>query len=185
MDNKVSSSAKMNPIEKTPITSTICIDKISRTRMIEIDQTPCAKNNNIMAQKCQWDDTKISCAIDIINNVHHVPCTSNNDICASKYDIHDPCASDYDIITLSKNNHQEHGIEPIPISNQQNVTTLNKPIKTDKLLITEASNMEELLDNVLKMEQLLASKSTTDTSQITFTTPGNETLLLVMISSMK
>ena len=118
MDNKVSSFAKMNPIEKTPISSTICIDKISGTQMIEIDQTPCAKNKIIMAQKCQSDDTKNACAIDTINNVHHVPCTSNNDICVSKYDIHDPCASNYDIITLSKNNHQEHRIEPIPISNQ-------------------------------------------------------------------
>ena len=128
--------------------------------MIKIDQTPCVKNNNIMAQKCQSDDTKNACTIDITNNVHHVPCTSNNDVCASKYDIHDPCASNYDIITLSKNTHQEPGIELIPMSNQQNVTALNQPARTHKLLITETSNMEELLDNAMKMEQLLDSTST-------------------------
>ena len=80
-------------------------------------------------------NTKNAHAIDKVNNCHHVPCAIN-----------------YDIITLSKSNHQEHGIEPIPISNQQNVTTLNKSTRTQELLITEASNMEELLDNATEME---------------------------------
>ena len=95
-----------------------------------------------MVQKCQSDGAKNLCVIDEINNSHHVPCMSNNDIntknaraidkinhvpCMNnnnKCDIHDSCAINYDIIILSKNNHPKHGIEPTPLSNQQNVTKL-------------------------------------------------------------
>ena len=86
-------------------------------------------------------------------------------------------------LSTSKNNHQNNGIEPIPLSNQQNVTTINKSARTHELLIKEASNMEELLNNAMDMGRLLGSTSTTDTSQTT--KPGNETLISVMISSMK
>ena len=179
MNSKVS-SALMNSIEKTPITSNIGLDQIPGIRMITnqtstttIDKISCSKNNNILIPKCQSDDTKITCASDNINNVHNVPCANN-----------------YDNITLSKYNHQESRIELIPIINQQNVTTstVNTPTKSTeahKLLTTKVSSIKELLDNTLKMEQLLASTSTTDTTHLTYTIPGNETLLLVMISSMK
>ena len=141
-------------------------------RIFRTDRTPGAKNNIIMVQKCQIDGTKNSCASDESNNGYHVPCMSNNDInttnarvidkinhvpCANnniKCDIHDTCAINYDIITLNKNNHQKHGIEPSPLSNQQNVTTLNKSARTQELLIKEASNMEKLMNNAIEMEQL-------------------------------
>ena len=145
----------------------------SQTSTTTIDTISCTKNNNILIPKCQSDDTNITCASDNINKAHNVPCANN-----------------YDNITLSKNNHQESGIEPIPISSQQNMTTstVNAPTKSTeayKLLTTEVSSITELLDNALKMEQLLANPSTTDTIHLTCTIPGNETLLLVMISSMK
>ena len=61
------SSAIMNYIEKTPITSNIGLHQIPGIQMITnqtsttiIDQIPCAKNNNILIQKCQSDDTKIT-----------------------------------------------------------------------------------------------------------------------------
>ena len=179
MNSKVS-SAMMNSIEKTPIASNIGLDQIPGIRMITsqtstttINKISCAKNNNILIPKCQSDDTKITCVSDNINNVHNVLCANN-----------------YDNITLSKNNHQESGIEPIPISSQQNVTTstVNAPTKSTeayKLLTTEVSSITELLDNTLKMEQLLANPSTTDTIHLTCTIPGNEALLSVMISSIK
>ena len=121
-----------------------------------------------------------------IDNINHVPCANNNikcnihDTCAINYDT---CAINYDIIILNKNNHQKHEVEPIPLSNQQNVTTLSKSARTQELLIKEASNIEELMKNTIEMEQLLHGTSTTDTSQTT--KPGNETLISVMISSMK
>ena len=99
-----------------------------------------------------------------IDNINHVPCVNNNikcnilDIpCANnniKCNIHDTCAINYDIITLSKNNHQKHEVEPVPLSHQQNVTTLSKSARTQELLIKEASNMEKLMNNAIEMEQL-------------------------------
>ena len=101
-----------------------------------------------------------------------------------------PYVNQYGNITLSNNNHQKSGIELTPISNQQNVITpTHQPKRTsdimNNLLTTEVSSMEELLDNALKMEQLLANPSTTDLTHPTCTPPDNETLLSAMISSMK
>ena len=197
------SSAMMNSIEKTPISSNIGLDQIpgiwmmtSQSSITTIDRMSCAMNNNSFVPKYQSDDTKITCESDNTSNVHNLP-----------------CANTYDNIKLNKNNHQGSGIEPIIISNQENVTipTVNAPIKSTeankllttemsrmkelsnnalkiekyKLLNTELLSMKELLDNALEMEQLLANPSTTDTTHSTCTIPGNGTLLSVMISSMK
>ena len=114
-----------------------------------------------------------------IDKINHVPCANNTNKC----DIHDPCTINYDIITLSKNNHQEHEVEPSPISNQLNVTTLSKSARTQELLIEEASNMEELMNKAIEMEQLLHDTSTT--GALPSNKIGNKTLISVMISSIK
>ena len=123
-------------------------------------------------KKYQPTDIKIPCANDNINNIHDIP-----------------CASKYGNITLSKSNQQKSGIDPILISNQQNVTTpTHQPTRTasdimNNLLTTKVSSMGELLYNALKMEKLLANPAKTDIIH-PICTPDNETLLSVMISSM-
>ena len=112
-----------------------------------------------------------------IDNINHVPCGNNNIEC----NIYDTCAINYDIITLNKNNHQKHAVEPIPLSNKQNMTTLSKLAKTQELLIKEASDMENLMNNAIEMEQLVHDTSITLQTK----NPGNEILISVMIPGMK
>ena len=141
---------------------------------------PCMNNDNNIKNACAIDRINfVPCGTEKINNGHHVPCANNNIKC----DIHDPPTINYDIITLSKNNHQEHQVQPSPISNKPNVTTPSKLARTQELLFKEASNMEELMNNAIEMKQILYDTSTTGT--LPLDKIGNKALISVMISSMK
>ena len=136
------------------------------------------KNNiDIVPVKYLPINTKSSCGNDNTNNINDISCASNNGN-----------------ITLSKINQQKSGIEPIPISNPQNVTVPTyQPTSTQiasdvmsNLLTEQASSTEELLDNAFSIEQLLVNNpSKTDINCSICTPPDRETLLSVMISSMK
>ena len=135
-----------------------------------INHVPCADNKNALA----------------IDNIKNVPCADNN--------INKNSAINNAIITLNNITHKEHTLQPSPLSNQhvlqsspltnqQNMAILSKTTKPLALLTKEVPNMEELMNNVIELDQLLHNASTIDTPMIN--NKDNETLILVMISSMK